>query len=89
MSASLIVLIPLVLLGLVTTLCFVGCVLQAGGLDIQGPYRDAVTTTNGVVAFWPLDDAQGQTKAADNIQKPVPFDGTAPIPPAASTASTW
>ena len=63
MSASLIVMIPLVLLGLVTALCFIGCALQAGGLDLQGPYLDAVTNDPSLVACWPLDD---QADISDN-----------------------
>jgi Concanavalin A-like lectin/glucanases superfamily len=58
MSASLIVLIPLVLLGLVTALCFVGCTLSriATGPDL-GPYQNALLMNGDLVAFWPLDDA--------------------------------
>lgn len=78
MSASLIVLIPLVLLGLVGALCFVGCILQTGGIHVPpgplGPYEgDTVLTESSVVALWPLNDATGSTKAADI--GPNKFDG--------------
>lgn len=56
MSASLIVMIPLVLLGLVTALCFVGCVFQTGGLDLLGVYQDTVANEATLVACWPLND---------------------------------
>jgi hypothetical protein len=62
MSASLMVLIPLVLLGLVTTSCFVGC---AGVIGIDpwedpplppSPYQSAVSGHPDCVACWPLAD---------------------------------
>jgi Concanavalin A-like lectin/glucanases superfamily len=73
MSASSIVLVPLVLLGLVTALCFVGCVLNRYGTGPIGPgpgpipstaYRTLVLGDNPV-AFWPLDDADQSAKAAE------------------------
>jgi hypothetical protein len=82
MSASLIVLIPLVLLGLVGALCFVGCGFPTGGLaHTLGPYATAVNKSNGLVAFWPLNDQLIGTivpAAADVAPKPMnakAFDG--------------
>jgi hypothetical protein len=83
MSASLIVLIPMVLVGLVTALCFVGCALQTGGIVISnGPYQDAITSDLNLVAFWPLDDQPPPDNsipvAHDIASHPVgqnPFDG--------------
>src|SRR5215813_12222331 len=85
LSASLIVLIPLVLLGIVTTLCFVGCA-QVLGLQpwqnpsIQSPYQSEIAGQSGIVAFWPLSDppagADTIATAADaGVHPPPPFDG--------------
>jgi Concanavalin A-like lectin/glucanases superfamily len=84
MSTSLIVLIPVVLLGLVTALCFVGCVFQTGGIGPNlGPYGKAITSNTSLIAFWPLDDqvpTDNSTPVAhDFASHPVgvmPFDGT-------------
>jgi hypothetical protein len=68
MSASSIVLVPLVLLGVVTTLCFVGCAFQTGGLPmvVFTDYRPVTVLGNAnLVAFWPLDDAVNSAKAAE------------------------
>jgi hypothetical protein len=60
MSTSLIVLIPVVLLGIVGMLCFVGCAFQTGGL--AGPpftkYSDLTVLSNvsSLIAYWPLSD---------------------------------
>lgn len=71
MSASLIALIPLVLLGLVGTLCFVGC----GYPDFQfgTPYESTILATPNVVAYWPLDDDKGSAIAADIAPKQAPL----------------
>jgi hypothetical protein len=62
MSASLMVLIPLVLLGLVSTLCFVGCALiyDYSGYTFQSEYQGKVVNDPNIVACWPLND---QTEA--------------------------
>lgn len=79
MSASLLALIPLVLLGLVGALCFVGCALQTGGIQVPpgplGRYEgDTVLAEASVVALWPLNDPTGSTTAADI--GPNKFNGT-------------
>jgi Concanavalin A-like lectin/glucanases superfamily len=56
MTASLIALTPLVLLGLVTALCFVGCGLHTHGLSLLGPYQDGIIADPNIVACWPLND---------------------------------
>jgi hypothetical protein len=84
MSASLIVLIPVVLLGLVTALSFVGCAFQTGGVSGDlGPYGDGITKDPNLVAFWPLDDAMptdnSPALAHDIASHPPgvnPFNGT-------------
>jgi hypothetical protein len=67
-SATSIVLVPLVLLGLVAAVCFVGCVLNTHG---TGPnpftaYRQMTVLGNdSLVAFWPLDDPANSPNAAE------------------------
>lgn len=81
MSALLFVFIPMVLLGLVATLCFVGCALiyDYSGYTELSSYQSTVTTDPNVVAFWPLNDAKGSMNAADIAPKQPPlmaFNGT-------------
>jgi hypothetical protein len=70
MSASLLVLIPVVLFGLVTTLCFVGCFLDTSGIQVPsdfGPYENAINTTPKVVGCWPLNDMPPGVTAANIV----------------------
>jgi hypothetical protein len=79
MSASLIVLIPVVLLGVVTSLCFVGCWLGTHGNVPAGPYETAVSATGNLVAFWQLNDLPQTGSAFDAAPKQPPlvaFNGT-------------
>jgi len=82
MSASLMVFIPLAVLGLVTALCFVGCGLHTGGIDLLGPYQDKVFYDPNIVACWPLNDQAelpdnpDGTPAVDIIKTPAQFNGT-------------
>lgn len=77
MSASLIFLIPLVLVGLVGALCFVGCVLPTSGLPFpQGPYQGAIINDDpDCVGFWPLNEESVDQGALDAIANPGPFNG--------------
>jgi hypothetical protein len=81
MTASLVVLLPLALLAIVALACFVGCGLSTTGTkqitDYQ-QYQNTVTTTNGLVAYWPLNDTSGTT-AVD--LGPNHFDGTYTVGP--------
>jgi Concanavalin A-like lectin/glucanases superfamily len=76
MTALLVVILPFALFAIVALTCFVGCGLSTTGtkqiVDYQ-EYQQTVTTTNGLVAFWPLNDASG-TIAVD--LGPHHFDGT-------------
>jgi hypothetical protein len=67
MSASLIVLIPIVLLGVVTALCFVGCVLNTHGLPPSFTAYSSTTVLGNVnnVAFWPLNETADSQPAHD------------------------
>jgi Concanavalin A-like lectin/glucanases superfamily len=70
MSISLVVLLPLILLGIVGALCFVGCAFTSTG--IQGPPFTTYTTTTillnpAIMAYWPLGEASDTDKAAELI----------------------
>jgi hypothetical protein len=58
--------IPVVLLGLVTALCFVGCVLNTHGFGQPGigPYETGITNETSLVAFWPLNDPPSMDTSA-------------------------
>jgi hypothetical protein len=63
--------IPLALLGVVALMVFVGCALNVEGLgsDDNPPpppnYRDTISKTPNLIAFWPLNEAEGETQAKD------------------------
>ena len=72
MSASLIVLLPVVLLGIVGLFCFVGCGLHTHGLLTS--FRDYSGTTvlgnSAIAAYWPLREASDSVPAADLAPNP-------------------
>jgi len=81
MSASLIVLIPVVLLGVVAALCFVGCGFSSTGDITPGPYETAVSNSDPgtLIAFWQLNDRPPTGTAFDVAPKQPPllaFNGT-------------
>ena len=63
MSTSLIVLIPVILLGIVGMLCFVGCILPTEGLPNTPftEYSKMVLKNLAVMAYWPLNDRLAKT----------------------------
>ncbi len=69
MSMSLVVLLPLILLGIVGMLCFVGC-----GLNTHGTSEPFFTYTGttillnpSIIAYWPLGKSADTVKAAELI----------------------
>jgi hypothetical protein len=70
MSMSLVVLLPLILLGIVGTLCFVGCAFQTGGLG-GAPFTTYTGTTillnPAIMAYWPLGETADTIPAAELI----------------------
>jgi hypothetical protein len=68
MSTSLIVLIPVILLGIVGMLCFVGCTLPTGGL---GPdfttYTTMIVSTKDIIAYWPLKEGADAMPASELV----------------------
>jgi Concanavalin A-like lectin/glucanases superfamily len=69
MSTTLLFLIPLGMLAVVWSVCFVGCALQTGGL--AGPYSNNILAEPKLIAYWPLSDFP-------NSQLPA---GAPPLPP--------
>jgi len=76
-SASLIVFIPLALVAVVGTLCFIGCGYP--DFSFGSAYQQKILDTPNVLAYWPLGDAKDSNIAADIAPKPSPlpaFNGT-------------
>ncbi len=76
MSASLIVLIPVILLGIVGLFCFIGCTLPVTGLPNGGeeppppkPFTEysgmTVLPTSSLMAYWPLNETKETAAAVD------------------------
>jgi hypothetical protein len=73
MSASLVVLLPVILLGIVGVLCFVGCGLDTSGLGAPAftKYSDTTVLANpAVVAYWPLSETSDSLPAVDRTPNP-------------------
>jgi hypothetical protein len=72
MSASLVVLLPVILLGIVSLLCFVGCAFDTHGLPPAFQQYSSVTVLGNpaVVAYWPLDETGDSLQAADLTPNP-------------------
>jgi hypothetical protein len=80
MNASLVVLLPILLLGIVCVFCFVGC--DAGGLGGGFPLPPPFTRYSGLTvlgtqslaAYWPLDEGAGMdsSPAHDRSKKNNP-----------------
>lgn len=73
MSITLLFLVPIGLVAVAWSLCFVGCVFQTGGIAI--PYSNNILAEQTLVAYWPLGDFPGSSP-------PPPF----PPPPQGSTS---
>ena len=69
MSTTLFFLLPIGMLAVVWSVCFVGCVLQTHGLE--QPYSNNILAEPSLVAYWPLSDFP-------NSQLPA---GAPPLPP--------
>jgi hypothetical protein len=69
MSMSLVVLLPLILLGIVGTLCFVGCRFDTSGLQVAfTTYTGTTILLNpSIIAYWPLGEAKDTDPAAELI----------------------
>lgn len=71
MTATLLVVVPVVLLLLIGSFCFVGCSLDTEGIGLGFvQYSDLDIIPNpDCVAYWPLSDSPGQTTALDVVGK--------------------
>jgi hypothetical protein len=89
MSATLFFLVPIGMLAVVWSLCFVGACFQTSGIPGPG-YSGVVLGEPSLLAYWPLNDlltvldAQGQTSIAGDLSGNH-HDGTYTIPPAYPT----
>jgi hypothetical protein len=86
MSATLFFLVPIGMLAVVWSLCFVGCLLQTHGLGEGTPYSNGILAEQSLVAYWPLSDllneldTEGATSAAGDLSGHG-HNGTYTIPP--------
>jgi Concanavalin A-like lectin/glucanases superfamily len=74
MSASLVVLLPIILLATVGLLCFVGCGLDVAGMALPAftQYSDTTVLANSaVVAYWPLGESADNVPAIDRAPHPA------------------
>ena len=62
MSTTLFFLVPIGMLAVVWSLCFVGCVLPTSGLP-GPPYSNTILAEASLVAYWPLSDLAGPAPA--------------------------
>jgi hypothetical protein len=68
MSMSLVVLLPLILLGIVGTLCFVGCRFDTSGLlPAFTAYTNTIRADSNCIGYWPLKEATDAIPAAELI----------------------
>jgi hypothetical protein len=54
MSTTLFFLVPIGMLAVVWSVCFVGCAFQTGGLS--APYSNIILAEQSLIAYWPLSD---------------------------------
>lgn len=90
MSTTLFFLVPICMLGVVWSLCFVGACFNTQGIPGPG-YSGTVTSDLSLVAYWPLNDLigpalniPGQTAVAGDLSGNH-HEGTYTIPPAYPT----
>src|SRR5580692_4127607 len=75
MSTTLFFLVPIGMLAVVWSVCFVGCVLQTSGLEL--PYSNNILAEPSLVAYWPLSDfPDSQLPAGAPALPPPPPGGT-------------
>ena len=74
MSTTLFLLIPIGMLAVVWSVCFVGCVLQTSGLE--SPYSNNNLAEPSLVAYWPLSDLPNSPPPAGAPALPPPPQGS-------------
>jgi hypothetical protein len=77
MSTTLLFLIPIGMLAVVWSVCFVGCVLQTHGLEL--PYSNNILAEPSLVAYWPLSDFPNSQLPAGAPALPPPPQGSTSV----------
>jgi hypothetical protein len=84
MSAALVLLFVIGMAAIVWSACFVGCSLHHDGpppaVTHFDQYQNTITTTRGLVAFWPLNDTDRSSMVAADLG-PNHFNGTYTLGP--------
>jgi hypothetical protein len=74
MSTTLLFLVPIGMLAVVWSVCFVGCVLQTHGLG--QPYSNNILAEQSLIAYWPLSDFPNSQLPAGAPALPPPPQGS-------------
>ncbi|HTG02777.1 MAG TPA: LamG domain-containing protein [Bradyrhizobium sp.] len=77
MSTTLFFLVPIGMLAIVWSLCFVGCFLQTSGLE--APYSNNILAEPSLVAYWPLSDFPNSPPPAGAPALPPPPQGSTSV----------
>jgi hypothetical protein len=77
MSTTLFFLVPIGMLAVVWSVCFVGCVLQTHGLE--APYSNTILAEPSLVAYWPLSDFPNSQLPAGAPALPPPPPGSTSV----------
>ena len=77
MSTTLFFLVPIGMLAIVWSLCFVGCFLQTSGLE--QPYSNNILAEPSLVAYWPLSDFPNSPPPAGAPALPPPPQGSTSV----------
>src|ERR1700690_3572126 len=75
MSTTLFFLVPIGMLAVVWSVCFVGCVFQTGGLP-GPPYSNTILAEPSLIAYWPLSDLPNSQLPAGAPALPPPPQGS-------------
>jgi hypothetical protein len=78
MSTTLFFLVPIGMLAVVWSVCFVGCVFQTGGLP-GPPYSNTILAEPSLVAYWPLSDFPNSQLPAGAPALPPPPPGSTSV----------
>jgi hypothetical protein len=77
MSTTLFFLVPIGLLAVAWSSCYVGCAFQTSG--IPAPYSNNVLSETSLVAYWPLSDSPGAIPPSPAPPPPSPPQGSASL----------
>jgi hypothetical protein len=77
MSTTLFLLVPIGMLAVVWSVCFVGCVFHTGGLE--APYSNNILQEASLVAYWPLSDFPNSQLPAGAPALPPPPQGSTSV----------